>query len=256
MINQQYNDFTAEFKGAEAIITPEELKSIFSYVADMESSLKNITAELEVLKKRMNVSEIEKQGSSKLQEAAEGKKEFIVQLKVDFAGKKESFVTDIQETVQEMKLSLLSRADDIKQCVHDKNLEGLNSIIESLHIKEMCEQIKELITKGMEKIKNVQEKTDFVGNELGQVKGHLKSIKDMSASNMKFERIEFKKIKNGLDSANDVLTKMQEKTVQMEDKIDNLKNKVELSKKEGQEKQKEIISRKLRLKTDNTLKLC
>lgn len=73
---------------------------------------------------------------------------------------------------------------------------------------------------------------------------------------MKFERIEFKKIKNGLDSANDVLTKMQEKTVQMEDKIDNLKNKVELSKKEGQEKQKEIISRKLRLKTDNTLKLC
>lgn len=247
-INQNYNEFVNEFNGVESIITPEQLKNIFSYVKNMEDNMTKLNKELEALKVKLDSKEetLQKAENGK---AFKNKKDVQDYLKFDFVEKKQQLIDEMQEMVFDFKNSILEKAEDIRSCVHEKNLEGLNSIINKLHIREFCEKMGGLIDDAIYKVTHFKERVDYVEKELGQSIGHLKNIKDSSMpTNITAANIDFKTIKNCAKAQNNFLANMKNKNDTFTNKLGELEKKVEVNQMQRQEKKKEDISKILRLK--------
>ncbi|QIB69770.1 hypothetical protein Ami103574_10760 [Aminipila butyrica] len=234
-VNKQYRQMAKHYRGKEAIITPNELKGLFSYIEDMEKNMLKLTSELEKLNAKME------QGTTRNRKNIKEDKDFLQEMRT---------------AMEEMKSRIVEKGEDIKTCVHDKNLEGLHSILEKLNLKELMNKILEFLNKALERNKMAQEKASHVGDELGKAMGHLDNLKDMSGEELPFEKWRLKKqedvlgIMRGrtdealakLEKKENILEGIKDKTENFQAKLANLDKRVGENKAKGMEKISESLT--------------
>lgn len=242
-ISLNYSEVVKSFSGTEAIITPEELKNVFSYIKNAEESIAQLSKNLDSLNSKLNNSSFVSETHSQYI------KEIQYNLNIDFSENKGPELRGITDILAELKDNLVQKFDEIKQCVWEKSLEALDGVFKELHIKEICEKISELIQKIIEKIKDYIERITYIENELSQAKEHVKNAFDptMPSSTKDESNVSFMPVKSFMNNQRKVLLGIKERTDTIVKNLEDLSQKVELNLDKKEDIKKELFGRSIQL---------
>lgn len=146
---KRYAEFVNGIKSESIVVSTKSMQELFSYIDQMEENIKTVKSELEILKKQS----INLQNESKTEPEAKVKLD-------EFINKIEELIQKMQQHIIQFKESILEKSEEIKNYINEKNLEGINAVVDKLNIKNLCVNISEELMKGAVNAENFATKLD------------------------------------------------------------------------------------------------